>query len=734
MIAQPIESEHHTDGPPQPLAATSEPSESPCSKPRMVAVKCEWKAAAPQEVAPRGANRVRIDVALRSHWRHTLGEAYYHATYPGRHWYERRLAAAGRAPIAVLTFHRVADDGANPWTTRTKDFIKTIRWLKAHFDLISLAELQRRVREGFNAHPSACITFDDGYADNCRVALPLLVSERIPCTYFVTSSAVLEGKPFAHDMKMGNAGLAPNTVEELRKFRRGGIEIGAHTAHSRRSWPDCRSAAAVRRIGHLPERVGGGRRSADPLFRLSVWEGGEPEQRGVRGGMVGRLRRRLLGVRRLELPGRQPFPHPPPRRGRPAQPSQELGDGRSDPRPFPSPFFVPDRKRAARGDRNIMADAAITDVGSTRFAIRPDSLAQSIVLLLSLTLIQRTVGFGRSILLCRWLAPQQLGYWDLTLAFLDLAAPIAVLSMPACFSRYVEHYRQRGQLRGFVLRICTVTFCLIGCSVALIYWQRSWFSHLLYSGSGNDGVYLVKLLLFVLPAVVLLNTINELFSGMRMFRAVTMLQFAQSLLFAGLALSLTASWHAGADSVMTGYGLTCVLCSVFPLYWLIRMWHNLPDGPTSPGRAAFWGRLLPFAGAVWVNNLLQNLFQMTDRYMILHYSGMSGSDAAAAVGQYHSARVVPLLLVQLAMVIGTMFVPYFSCDWEAGRRHVVRDRLNTFLKLTGLALMATAVLILVASPILFDGVFAGKFSAGKAILSWTLLAAMWYSMYCIARI
>ena len=97
-------------------------------------------------------------------------------------------------------------------------------------------------------------------------------------------------------------------------------------------------------------------------------------------------------------------------------------------------------------------------------------------------------------------------------------------------------------------------FCVIGCSIAVIYWQRAWFSHFLYDGDGADGVYLIKLLLFVLPAVILLNTINELFSGMRMFRAVTMLQFAQSLLFAALALSLTASWHAGADSVITGYG------------------------------------------------------------------------------------------------------------------------------------------------------------------------------------
>ena len=376
----------------------------------------------------------------------------------------------------------------------------------------------------------------------------------------------------------------------------------------------------------------------------------------------------------------------------------------------------------------------MTDSGSKRFTIRPDSLAQSVMLLFCLTMIQRTVGFGRSLLLCRWLAPEELGHWDLTLAFLEMAAPIAVLSMPALFSRYIEHYRQRGNLRFFVQRISAAVVCLIACSIALIYWQRAWFSQVLYGGDGAEGIYLIKLLLFVLPAVILLNTINELFSGMRMFRAVTMLQFAQSLLFAGLALSLAGTWHAGADSVITSYGLTCLLCSALPLYWLIRMWRKLPGSPTSPGGAPFWGRLLPFAGAVWANNLIQNLFAMTDRYMILHHSGMRGNAAAAAVGQYHSARVVPLLLVQLAIVIGTMFVPYFSCDWEAGRRHVVRDRLNTFLKVTGVLLMITAVSILVASPILFDGVFAGKFAAGKAILPWTLLCAMWYSMYCIARI
>jgi polysaccharide transporter, PST family len=378
-----------------------------------------------------------------------------------------------------------------------------------------------------------------------------------------------------------------------------------------------------------------------------------------------------------------------------------------------------------------MATVVLTNTDAGRFAIRPDSLAQSVMLLLSMTVIQRVVGFGRSILLCRWLAADELGHWDLTLAFLELAAPIAVLSIPACFARYVEHYRQQGHLRVFIKRMSIAIFALIACSIAILYVGRFWFSHFIYDS--NDGIPLIWLLMMVLPATIIFNSINELFTGLRKYRVLTFLQFMQSMLFAGLALSLATIWHAGAGSVIAAFGITCALCSVVPFLWLTRMWRSLPCDALPTRQTAFWGRLLPFAATVWLSNLLGNLFMMTDRYMILHYSGMNATDAAAAVGQYHSARVVPLLIVQLAGVIGMMFVPYFSCDWEAGRRDVVRARLNMFLKLIGMGLTAVAVLILAASPILYEHIFAGKFAQGQAILPWTLLCAVWFSMFCIAK-
>lgn len=161
-------------------------------------------------------------------WKQMLLGVYYGSTLGMRRVYNRRAKLAGNAPVIVLTYHRVADDAANAWTVSRAMFARHLHWLKMHFDLISLPEAQEKITTSANDRPAVSITFDDGYAENCEFALPLLIEQKIPCTYFVTSNNVLKGDFFPHDLAMGNQ-LPPNTPRQLRALSAAGVEIGTHS-------------------------------------------------------------------------------------------------------------------------------------------------------------------------------------------------------------------------------------------------------------------------------------------------------------------------------------------------------------------------------------------------------------------------------------------------------------------------------------------------------------------------
>ncbi len=139
-----------------------------------------------------------------------------------------RLQAESQLPVSIIFYHRVADSHPNPWTIGRRDFVRQLDWLTSNFDIVSLAEAQRRIRAGGCDRPTVAITFDDGYAENAQFAIPELVRRRLTATYFVATHFVRSGSAFPHDIAAGKP-LAPNTIDELKAFQDCGIEIGAHT-------------------------------------------------------------------------------------------------------------------------------------------------------------------------------------------------------------------------------------------------------------------------------------------------------------------------------------------------------------------------------------------------------------------------------------------------------------------------------------------------------------------------
>ena len=362
--------------------------------------------------------------------------------------------------------------------------------------------------------------------------------------------------------------------------------------------------------------------------------------------------------------------------------------------------------------------------------LRTDTLASSVVILIVVTLVQRSVGFGRGILLCRWLSPETLGQWELTYSFLLLAAPLAVLGVPGSYGRYLEHFRQRGHLHTFLRRTTAWTFLCAAVAIGTVVWCAPWFSYLLFRN--YDNVNLIRGIALCLVTIILHHTLTSLLTALRLFRVVSAMSFAQSLLFASLALTLLC-YDASVSSILIGYGVACLISSLGALFWVWPAIRDVEHPVEKLPQRDFWPQLLRFAFFVWLTNLLCHLFGIIDRYMLVHHSGMTDLEAQIQVGHYHSSRIVPLLLVSFADLLSGLAMPHLSNDWEAGRRDKVSKQLNLSLKMSGIGMLGFGVCVLLFAPLLFDVILQGKYSNGLVILPWTLAGCIWYGVYALAQ-
>ena len=363
--------------------------------------------------------------------------------------------------------------------------------------------------------------------------------------------------------------------------------------------------------------------------------------------------------------------------------------------------------------------------------LRPDTLAASVVILLAANVVQRSVGFGRGILFCRWLSPDELGTWDMAYSFLLLAAPVIVLGLPGSFGRYLEHFRQRGQLRTFLRRASIWTATLTLIAVSLIVMAADQFSELIFGRGDERG--LVILLAVSLVAVIVHHFLEAVFAALRKFSIVSTMHFAQSLMFAAISLGLLWWWRFAAESIVIGYGMACMLSIVGTLAWKGRALAHEAAPDDGVAHREFWPPLMRFAIWLWIANLLCHLFGVIDRYMLVHWSGLDDAAALALVGQYHSSRIVPLLFLSVADLLAGIVMPYLSHDWEAGAKERVSDRLNLVLKMTSLVMLFGGVAVLWAAPLLFHVAFEGRYDEGLAVLPWTLTYCAWYSMLLVAQ-
>jgi peptidoglycan/xylan/chitin deacetylase (PgdA/CDA1 family) len=109
--------------------------------------------------------------------------------------------ASGRgagARLSILIFHRVhaRADGLFPAEPDSAHFDRICSWLARWFEVLPLDAAVRCLAAADLPARAACITFDDGYADNHDVALPILQRHRLTATFFVATGYLDGGRMF----------------------------------------------------------------------------------------------------------------------------------------------------------------------------------------------------------------------------------------------------------------------------------------------------------------------------------------------------------------------------------------------------------------------------------------------------------------------------------------------------------------------------------------------------------
>lgn len=127
-----------------------------------------------------------------------------------------RSPAGADARLSILIFHRVhaRPDPLFPGEPDAARFDAVCAWLKRWANVLPLDEAVHRWREGDLPARAAAITFDDGYADNHDVALPILQRHGLPACFFI-ATGFLDGGRMWND----------TAVEAIRRCKQVALDL-----------------------------------------------------------------------------------------------------------------------------------------------------------------------------------------------------------------------------------------------------------------------------------------------------------------------------------------------------------------------------------------------------------------------------------------------------------------------------------------------------------------------------
>ncbi len=158
------------------------------------------------------------------------------------------LLLGGGQNLSILIYHRVhkEQDPICPNEADASTFEWHMELISRYFTVLSLDDAIDLLRTNTLPIGSLCITFDDGYADNAEIALPLLKKYGLTATFFV-ASGYLNGGRMWNDTVIETIRCMPKGLLDLSD-----IGLGQYHLFSWQDRSEC-FQAIIDQIKHYPQ-------------------------------------------------------------------------------------------------------------------------------------------------------------------------------------------------------------------------------------------------------------------------------------------------------------------------------------------------------------------------------------------------------------------------------------------------------------------------------------------------
>ena len=161
---------------------------------------------------------------------------------------QRRRRARQDFRVFILEYHAVAAQGEAEGLVSAERFRRHAEWIKARWRCVTVAQAAEHLQGSLN-EDLLVFSFDDGYADNARVAFPILNALGLPGTIYL-ATGFLDGKNLWFDL--ARRGLAEAAINRKMAETLEGRELLGRLLEG---WPtSLKLEAAMQRLKDAPAR------------------------------------------------------------------------------------------------------------------------------------------------------------------------------------------------------------------------------------------------------------------------------------------------------------------------------------------------------------------------------------------------------------------------------------------------------------------------------------------------